>query len=197
MLRTRSCHRSSTGRNALFQKYIRSSTLTRSIILSAIMISSENSQLMLFLGSTMTDTKKSWPLKLVKVPSTGFLSWMVWRTAKWKISWSSAQMGWLHQRSHSGCIPQNRISALYSPSGKKYHGVCGRQRPQAFLRWLENYLLGTYRGESTGCLGTSHKKRSEKYPNSMKSWKQNWDAISPIFKFSAVVRKVIYTTNTI
>lgn len=34
-------------------------------------------------------------------------------------------------------------------------------------------------------------KWSEKYPNSMKSWKQNWDAISPIFKFSADFRKVI------
>ena len=40
-------------------------------------------------------------------------------------------------------------------------------------------------------------KWSEKYPNSMKSWKQNWDAISPIFKFSTEVRKVIYTTNAI
>lgn len=40
-------------------------------------------------------------------------------------------------------------------------------------------------------------KWSEKYPNSMKSWKQNWDAISPIFKFSTNVRKVIYTTNAI
>ncbi len=40
-------------------------------------------------------------------------------------------------------------------------------------------------------------KWSEKYPNSMKSWKQNWDAISPIFKFSIAVRKVIYTTNAI
>lgn len=40
-------------------------------------------------------------------------------------------------------------------------------------------------------------KWSEKYPNSMKSWKQNWDAISPIFKFSSEVRKVIYTTNAI
>lgn len=39
--------------------------------------------------------------------------------------------------------------------------------------------------------------KSEKYPNSMKSWKQNWDSISPIFKFSADVRKVIYTTNAI
>jgi transposase-like protein len=40
-------------------------------------------------------------------------------------------------------------------------------------------------------------KWHEKYPNSMRSWKQNWDAISPIFKFSEIVRKVIYTTNAI
>lgn len=40
-------------------------------------------------------------------------------------------------------------------------------------------------------------KWAEKYPHSMKSWKQNWDVISPIFKFSTVVRKVIYTTNAI
>lgn len=40
-------------------------------------------------------------------------------------------------------------------------------------------------------------KWSAKYPNAMKSWEKNWDAISPIFKFSATVRKVIYTTNAI
>ncbi|MSS35981.1 IS256 family transposase, partial [Clostridium porci] len=40
-------------------------------------------------------------------------------------------------------------------------------------------------------------KWSERYPNSMRSWKQNWDAISPIFKCSTAVRKVIYTTNAI
>ena len=40
-------------------------------------------------------------------------------------------------------------------------------------------------------------KWSPKYPNAMKSWETNWDAIVPIFKFSAGVRKVIYTMNTI
>ena len=40
-------------------------------------------------------------------------------------------------------------------------------------------------------------KWSEKYPNAMKSWVVNWDAIAPIFKFSSDVRKVIYTTNAI
>ena len=40
-------------------------------------------------------------------------------------------------------------------------------------------------------------KREDKYPRAMKSWAGNWDVISPMFKFSADVRKVIYTTNAI
>ena len=40
-------------------------------------------------------------------------------------------------------------------------------------------------------------KWGQKYPNAMKSWETNWDVISPIFKFSTEVRKVIYTTNAI
>lgn len=40
-------------------------------------------------------------------------------------------------------------------------------------------------------------KWTPKYPNAMKRWSDNWDAISPIFKFSTEVRKVIYTTNAI
>ena len=31
----------------------------------------------------------------------------------------------------------------------------------------------------------------------MKSWTTNWDAITPIFKFSSDVRIIIYTTNII
>ena len=40
-------------------------------------------------------------------------------------------------------------------------------------------------------------KWEQDYPNAMKSWHKNWDVISPIFKFSMEVRKVIYTTNAI
>ena len=35
-------------------------------------------------------------------------------------------------------------------------------------------------------------KQEEKYPNSMLSWYQNWDVLTPIFKFSLEVRKDIY-----
>lgn len=40
-------------------------------------------------------------------------------------------------------------------------------------------------------------KWSGKYPAAMKRWEDNWDVITPIFKFSSDVRKVIYTTNAI
>ena len=40
-------------------------------------------------------------------------------------------------------------------------------------------------------------KWDAKYPNAMERWVDNWDVISPIFKFSETVRKIIYTTNAI
>lgn len=40
-------------------------------------------------------------------------------------------------------------------------------------------------------------KWQSRYPNAMKGWFKNWDAITPIFKFSSEVRSVIYTTNAI
>lgn len=40
-------------------------------------------------------------------------------------------------------------------------------------------------------------KWHDRYPNAMKRWDENWDVISPMFKFSADVRKIMYTTNAI
>ena len=40
-------------------------------------------------------------------------------------------------------------------------------------------------------------KWDAKYPNAMERWVNSWDVISPIFKFSETVRKIIYTTNAI
>lgn len=41
------------------------------------------------------------------------------------------------------------------------------------------------------------KKWEPAYPHAMNRWKDNWDVISPIFKFSMEVRKAFYTTNAI
>lgn len=40
-------------------------------------------------------------------------------------------------------------------------------------------------------------KWKNKYPNSLRNWEENWDAICPFFNYSDSIRKIMYTTNTI
>lgn len=40
-------------------------------------------------------------------------------------------------------------------------------------------------------------KWESQYPSAMNRWRDNWDAITPIFKFSTEVRTAFYTTNSI
>ena len=40
-------------------------------------------------------------------------------------------------------------------------------------------------------------KWKDKYLISFKTWEENWDAICPFFQFSDLIRKIMYTTNTI
>lgn len=68
---------------------------------------------------------------------------------------------------------------------------------KAFANDLKSIYHAPSEEQALKSLEQVTEKWSVKYLNSMKSWKQNWDAICPIFKFSAEVRKVIYTTNAI
>ena len=68
---------------------------------------------------------------------------------------------------------------------------------KAFATDLKTIYQAPDEKKALAALDRVTEKWTPKYPNSMKRWKDNWDAISPIFKFSATVRKVIYTTNAI
>ena len=68
---------------------------------------------------------------------------------------------------------------------------------KAFATDLKTIYQAADEKKALAVLDHVTEKWTPKYPNSMKRWKSNWDAISPIFKFSATVRKVIYTTNAI
>ena len=68
---------------------------------------------------------------------------------------------------------------------------------KAFATDLKTIYHASDEKKALDALDRVTEKWSSKYPNSMKRWSDNWDAISPIFKFSAAVRKVIYTTNSI
>lgn len=74
--------------------------------------------------------------------------------------------------------------------------VAGKDR-KPFANDLKTIYHAPSEEQALEALEKVREKWSVKYPNSMRSWKQNWDAICPIFKFSPEVRKVIYTTNAI
>ena len=66
-----------------------------------------------------------------------------------------------------------------------------------FASDLKSIYLAATEAQALENLEKVSEKWDEKYPNSMSSWHQNWDVLTPIFKFSLEVRKVIYTTNAI
>lgn len=68
---------------------------------------------------------------------------------------------------------------------------------KAFAADLKTIYLAPNEEQGHANLARVAEKWSEKYPNAMKSWEKNWDVLTPIYKFSADVRKVIYTTNAI
>ena len=68
---------------------------------------------------------------------------------------------------------------------------------KAFATDLKTIYQAADEQKALAALDRVTEKWTPKYPNSMKRWKDNWDAVSPIFKFSTTVRKVIYTTNAI
>ena len=68
---------------------------------------------------------------------------------------------------------------------------------KAFAADLKTIYQAADEQKALAALDRVIEKWTPKYPNSMKRWKDNWDAVSPIFKFSTTVRKVIYTTNAI
>ena len=68
---------------------------------------------------------------------------------------------------------------------------------KAFATDLKSIYIAHNEQQGHENLERGTEKWSEKYPNALKSWEQNWDVLTPIYKFASDVRKVIYTTNAI
>lgn len=68
---------------------------------------------------------------------------------------------------------------------------------KAFAKDLKTIYTAANEETARKQLETVTKKWSGQYPSAMNHWYNNWDAISPIFKFSKDVRTAFYTTNAI
>ena len=68
---------------------------------------------------------------------------------------------------------------------------------KAFAKDLKTIYTSPDEKNALKQLETVTEKWEPLYPYAMNRWKENWDAISPIFKFSKDVRTAFYTTNAI
>ena len=68
---------------------------------------------------------------------------------------------------------------------------------KAFAKDLKTIYTSPDEKNALKQLETVTEKWEPLYPHAMNRWKENWDAISPIFKFSRDVRTAFYTTNAI
>ena len=68
---------------------------------------------------------------------------------------------------------------------------------KAFCEDLKTIYTAKNEKEGYANLQTIKEKWKAKYPNSLKNWEENWDAICPFFAYSEPIRKIMYTTNTI
>ena len=68
---------------------------------------------------------------------------------------------------------------------------------KAFAKDLKTIYTAPDEESASRQLESVREKWEGQYANAMKRWHDNWDAISPIFKFSKEVRTAFYTTNAI
>ena len=75
-------------------------------------------------------------------------------------------------------------------SGEKYTEICRRKNKKEFANDLKTIYQAPSEKAALEQLERVTEKWEKDYPNAMKSRHTNRDVISPIFKFSARVRKV-------
>jgi putative transposase len=68
---------------------------------------------------------------------------------------------------------------------------------KAFIADLRPVYKAATEKDALGALDEFENKWSKKYAIGVKSWRENWNELSTMFKYSPEIRKMIYTTNAI
>ena len=82
----------------------------------------------------------------------------------------------------------------FNPTTLKY---VANKDMKAFAKDLKTIYTASDEKAALNRLDEVTKKWQPLYPHAMNRWHDNWDVITPIFKFSMDVRTAFYTTNAI
>ena len=97
----------------------------------------------------------------------------------------------------AAAFPQTELQRCIVHQVRNTLKYVGEKNKKEFANDLKTIYHAPSEDAALEALDRVTEKWEDDYPNAMKSWYKNWDVISPIFKFSSDVRKVIYTTNAI
>ena len=97
----------------------------------------------------------------------------------------------------SAAFPQTELQRCIVHQVRNTLKYVGEKNKKEFANDLKTIYHAPSEDAALEALDRVTEKWEDDYPNAMKSWYKNLDVISPIFKFSSDVRKVIYTTNAI
>ena len=97
----------------------------------------------------------------------------------------------------SAAFPQTELQRCIVHQVRNTLKYVGEKNKKEYANDLKTIYHAPSEDAALEALDRVTEKWEDDYPNAMKSWYKNWDVISPIFKFSSDVRKVIYTTNAI
>ena len=97
----------------------------------------------------------------------------------------------------SAAFPQTELQRCIVHQVRNTLKYVGEKNKEELANDLKTIYHAPSEDAALEALDRVTEKWEDDYPNAMKSWYKNWDVISPIFKFSSDVRRVIYTTNAI
>ena len=66
-----------------------------------------------------------------------------------------------------------------------------------FMKDLKTVYQAVSKDSAEGALDQLESNWGEDYPIVIKSWRDNWDLLTEYFQYTAPIRKLIYTTNTV
>ena len=66
-----------------------------------------------------------------------------------------------------------------------------------FMADLRGVYSADTREKAEHALNRLDQKWGKKYPKVIQSWRRNWDQLTVYFQYSKLIRKVIYTTNSL
>jgi transposase-like protein len=75
--------------------------------------------------------------------------------------------------------------------------VSGSKYQKEFMADLKKVYKAPTKDTAEKALLELEEKWKEKYPLVINSWKNNWEELSAYFQYSELIRRIIYTTNTI